>query len=364
MRGKTVPQQSMMFAYSVEQFVPADHPIRAIKQFADAELAGLGKVFDRMYASTGRPSIPPERLLKGALLMALFSIRSERQLCEQLGYNFLYRWFLDMDVNDAPFDASTFSQNRERLMKQEVGKLFFDRIVEAARKNQLLSSEHFTVDGTLIDANASLKSFKRKDAESNDKDDSGTPGSRNEQVDFHGEKRGNKTHQSTTDPESRLMKKAAGKEAKLSFSAHVLMENRNGLCVDIRVAEANGKAEVAEAIAMLKRQTRRGVPIQTVGADKGYDNRTFVEPVRAAGVTAHVAARVVGSAVDARTTRHEGYKISQRCRKKVEEIFGWMKVIGGLRRTRYRGKARTDLYACIVASAYNLVRMVKLLKPA
>jgi transposase len=314
-----------------------------VKALADAELKRLDPVFDAMYASNnGRPSIPPERLLKGLLLMALFSVRSERQLCEQLRYNFLFRWFLDMGVNEEPFNASTFSQNRERLMKEDVARQFFELIVGSAKKEGLLSSEHFSVDGTLIEANAWMKSFKAKER---DKDDDAPPSSRNEEVDFHGEKRSNVTHASTTDPEAKLYKKSPGKEAKLSYSAHVLMENRNGLCVDISVAEANGHSEVQEGMKLAVKQKS-------------------LRTLREAGITPHVAARAKGSAVDERTTRHASYAISQRCRKKIEEIFGWMKVIGGLRRTRFRGVARTGLCAFLVAAVYNLVRMTKLLKAA
>jgi transposase len=360
MRGKKDEQQAMMFVVSMEEMVPREHPIRAIKKLADVELARLDSVFERMYGKTGRPSIPPERLLKASLLMALFSVRSERQLCEQLKYNFLYRWFLDIGVNEDPFDASVFAKNRERLMKEKIAQQFFDQIVWTARENQLLSSEHFTVDGTLIDANASLKSFKRKDRQ----DDDTPPSSRNESVDFHGEKRANDTHESTTDSQSRLYRKGPNKEAKLSYSAHVLMENRNGLCVDISVSQANGHAEVAEGINLVRRIRDQGVGIKTVGADKGYDRADFVEPLRDEGITPHVAAKVKGSALDERTTRHKGYEISQRCRKKVEEIFGWMKTIGGFRRTRYRGQDRTGLSAYLVAAAYNLVRMSKLMRAA
>ena len=358
MRGKSDQQQAIMFVAVMEEFVPAEHPLRAVKALADAELKRLDPVFDAMYASNnGRPSIPPERLLKGLLLMALFSVRSERQLCEQLRYNFLFRWFLDMGVNEEPFNASTFSQNRERLMKEDVARQFFELIVGSAKKEGLLSSEHFSVDGTLIEANASMKSFKTKER---DKDDDAPPSSRNEEVDFHGEKRSNATHASTTDPEAKLYKKSPGKEAKLSYSAHVLMENRNGLCVDISVAEANGHSEVQEGVKLALKQKS----LRTLGADKGYDRGDFVGPLREAGITPHVAARAKGSAVDERTTRHASYAISQRCRKKIEEIFGWMKVIGGLRRTRFRGVARTGLCAFLVAAAYNLVRMTKLLKAA
>jgi transposase/IS5 family transposase len=360
MRGKNDEQQAMMFVVSMEELVPKDHPIRAVKKLADAELARLDSAFERLYGKTGRPSIPPERLLKGSLLMALFSIRSERQLCEQLGYNFLYRWFLDMGVNEEPFDASGFAKNRVRLLNEEIARQFFAQIVNSAREHSLLSSEHFTVDGTLIEANASLKSFKRKDR----KDDDQPPSSRNESVDFHGEKRANDTHASTTDAEARLYKKGPGKEARLSYSAHVLMENRNGLCVDISVARADGHAEVDEGLKLIQRQQRQGVGLKTVGADKGYDRADFVEPLRAAGITPHVASKVRGSNLDERTTRHAGYAISQRCRKKVEEIFGWMKTVGGFRRTRYRGRERTELCAYFVAAAYNLVRMSRLLANA
>lgn len=361
MRGSNDEQQAMMFVVCMEEMVPKDHPLRAIKKLADSELARLDGTFNRMYGKTGRPSIPPERLLKASLLMALFSIRSERQLCEQLNYNFMYRWFLDMGVNEAPFDASVFAKNRERMMKEDVGRLFFDQLVWTAREQKLLSSEHFTVDGTLLEANASMKSFKRKD----DKDDDAPPPlSRNEEVNFHGEKRRNDTHESTTDPEARLARKGLGKEAKLAYAAHVLMENRNGLCVDISVSRADGHAEVVEGLNLIRRVRGQGIPIKTAGGDKGYDRADFVEPLRDEGITPHVAARKKGSAVDARTTRHAGYAISQRCRKKVEEIFGWMKTIGGFRRTRYRGRDRTSLCAYLVAAAYNLVRLSNLLAAA
>jgi transposase len=361
MRGKHDQQQAMMFVVSMEDMVPKDHPIRMIKKMADAELARLSGVFDRLYSKTGRPSIPPERLLKGTLLMALFTVRSERQLCEQLHFNFMFRWFLDMGVNEEVFDASSYSQNRERLLKEDVARQFFDQIVWTARENGLLSSEHFSVDGTLIEACASMKSFKPK---GKGDDDNLPPESRNEDVDFRGEKRSNATHESSTDPEARLIRKGPGKESRLSFSAHVLMENRNGLCVDIAVDQADGYCEPVQGIKMVQRIAGQGVGIKTVGADKGYDRGDFVEPLRNEGVTPHVAAKVKGSALDARTTRHAGYAISQRCRKKIEEIFGWMKTIGGFRRTRYRGVERTGLCAYMVASAYNLVRLCKLLRTA
>jgi transposase len=364
MRGKNDQQQAMMFVVAVEEMIPASHPIRAIKQLADTQLASLDGVFSRMYSTTGRPSIPPEALLKAGLLMALYSIRSERQLCEQLQYNFLFRWFLDLGVNDAVFDPSTFSQNRERILKEDVARQFFDGIVSAARGSGLLSSEHFTVDGTLIEACASLKSFKAKGAQKDNDDNKKPPQSRNEEVSFHGEKRSNTTHASSTDPQALLAKKGAGKEAKLSFSAHVLMENRNGLCVDIKVAQATGTAEIEQSLELIRRQKERGVPIKTIGGDKFYDQKPFVGELRKDRIVPHVAAKKSCSAIDQRTTRHKTYEISQRIRKRIEEIFGWMKTIGGFGRTRYRGVERTGLSAYLVASAYNLVRISKMMKVA
>lgn len=359
MRGADTKQSSMLCLMSPETLVPADHPIRRVKKLADEALAELSPTFDAMYAATGRPSIPPERLLKATLLMALYSVRSERQLCEQLAYNMLFRWFLDMDMVEPGIDHSTFTRNRERLLAHDVAAKFFDIVVAQAKRAKLMSSEHFTVDGTLIEAWASLKSFKKKDGDKKDPpDDPGNP-----TVDFHGEKRTNETHASTTDPESRLAKKAAGKEARLSFSGHALMENRNGLLCDFRIAEANGRAEREVAIEML-RERIDGPRRITIGADKGYDTRGFVADCRAIGAVPHVAQHLTrngGSAIDDRTTRHGGYAVSQRIRKRVEEIFGWCKTIGGLRRTRYRGLAKTRLGAYFVGAAYNLLRMAKLL---
>lgn len=356
MRGERERQQVMMFVVCPEEMIPQGHPIRAIKKLADLELERLSPVFDAMYSKEGRPSIPPERLLKAALLMALFSVRSERQVCEQLNYNFMFRWFLDMTVNEAVFNDSVFAKNKERLLKADVAQAFFNGIVQQAREGGLLSKEHFTVDGTLIDAWASQKSFQKKDKP----DDGSPPDSRNEDVDFKGEKRSNQTHESKTDPEAKLARKGFGKEARMSFSAHVLMENRNGLCVDIAVAEANGTAECDEALKLVRREKARGSRVKTLGADKGYDNKTFVPALKDEKVTPHVAAKKY-TAMDARTLRSKGYAISQRCRKKVEEIFGWMKTVGGFRKTRYKGIARTGLCAYIVGAAYNLVRMSKLM---
>jgi len=352
----------MLCLVSPESVVPAEHPIRSIKKLADGALGKMSPTFDEMYASTGRPSVPPERLLKAMLLMALYTVRSERLLCEQLGYNLLFRWFLDMDMVEPAFDHSVFSVNRERLLEHDAAGEFFRTVVGQARDARLMSTEHFTVDGTLIEAWASLKSFKRKG--DNDKRPPDDPG--NATVDFHGEKRTNETHASTTDLEAKLLRKGPGKEAKLSYSAHALMENRNGLLVDFVVDLADGYAERRTALSMLDANPWRSDSI-TVGADKGYDTRGFVEACRALRVVPHVAQHATrwgGSAIDARTTRHAGYRISQRVRKRVEEIFGWVKTVANFRRTRFRGRARTQLGAYFVAAAYNLLRISKLLSPA
>lgn len=363
MRGTHERQATMLSIISPEQRVPQDHPLRRIKAMADKELHRLSPVFDKMYSSTGRPSIPPERILKSMLLIALYSVRSERQFCEQMDYNLLFRWFLDMSTIEDSFDATVFTKNRERLMEHEVGCIFFDAIVRQARSSGLMSDDHFTVDGTLIDAWASLKSFRPKDEDPADMPSDGDHG--NPSVDFHGEKRSNDTHKSTTDPDSLLMRKSKGKEAKLSYGAHALMENRNGLLVDIKVTPATGTSEREAAHDMLERQQRKkGVKPKTLGADKGYDTEGFVQRLRDKGITPHVAAntkRRGGSAIDGRTIRHNGYVISQRIRKRVEEIFGWMKTTGGFRKTRYKGRDRTQLAAWLVGAAYNLLRMAKLM---
>ena len=362
MRGHFDSQPTIIAYINLEKRVPQDHPLRKIKPMADQELKRLSPLFNEMYSHTGRPSIPPERVLKSLLLIALYSVRSERQFCEQLGYNLLFRWFLDMELSDECFDPTVFTKNRERLMEHEVGRRFFDAVVRQARGAGLMSDDHFTVDGTLIEAWASLKSFRPKREKPSDRPTDG--GSSNLTVDFRGEKRSNETHQSTTDPESRLMRKAKGKEAKLSYGAHALMENRNGLLVDLQVTPATGMAETEAAGEMLKRQGRKRVKPKTLGGDKWYDKRGFVAMLRGRKITPHVAQnteRRGGSAIDGRTTRHIGYRLSQRFRKKVEEIFGWVKVVGGFRRTRFKGVHRTQLSAWFVGAAYNLLRMAKLL---
>jgi transposase len=361
MRGFEDKQTGMWAFVSIEQRIPIDHPLRAIKKMADQELVGMSRLFNQMYSQVGRPSVAPERILKSLLLIALYSVRSERQFCEQLGYNLLFRWFLDMELEEESFDATVFSKNRERLMEHEVGRLFFDAVVRQARQANLMSDDHFSVDGTLIEAWASLKSFRPKGEDRSEDQDQGDPGNR--WVDFHGEKRRNDTHQSTTDPESLLAKKGPGKEAKLCYGAHALMENRNGLLVDLKVSQATGTAEREAAEEMIKRQRRKGVRVKSLGADKNYDTHSFVDFLRGRKIVAHVAAntkRKGGSAINGRTTRHPSYSISQRIRKRIEEIFGWAKTVGGFRKTRYRGTERTQLAAWWVGAAYNLVRMAKL----
>jgi transposase len=359
MRGHKEDPDGMFVYTTAEKMVPDDHPLREIKRRADAVLKRLSPVFDKMYSDRGKPSIPPERLLKGRLLIALYSVRSERLFCEMLRYNILFKWFLDMAIDDDAFDASSYSKNQERLMRHDVSRRFFDEVVREARSERLLSDEHFTVDGTLIEAWASMKSFKPKDetGEKHDDDDPGNPS-----VDFHGEKRKNETHRSTTDPEARLMRKGKGKEAKLSFIGHVLMENRNGLCVDVSVSRADGRAEREEAKRMLSRQAMKRVRPKTLGADKGYHAGEFVADLRERCISPHIA-EVAGRntpGMDGRTTASPGYRTSQKFRKKVEEIFGWMKTVGGLRKTRYKGTARTKECAYITCAAYNLLRLAKL----
>ena len=362
MRGEVERQRSMLSVVDAEHCVPEDHPIRRIKTLANAELARLSPTFDAIYAEGGRPSIPPERLLKALLLIALYSVRSERQLCEQLHYNLLFRFLLDLGMHEPIFDASTFAKNKARLLEADVARHFLAGIVDRAKTARLISTEHFTVDGTLIEAWASLKSFRPRDEAPGDRPPPDDPG--NPTVNFRGELRTNQTHASTTDPEARLMRKGAGKEAKLVFAGHALTENRHGLVVDVRVTEATGTAEPEAALEMVDAQQETGMPIATVAGDKAYDRATFVDELRERGVTPHVAQNITahrGSNVDGRTTRHPGYAVSQRKRKLVEQVFGWGKTVGGLRKTRYRGVARTQFWAQMVASAYDLLRMAKLL---
>lgn len=358
MRGKVRGQPELVCLMSPEMAVPKGHPIRPIKKYVDAVLKDLSPLFDEMYAELGRPSIPPERLLKCKVLMALFTVRSERLLVEQIGYNLLFRWFLDMDLDEEVFDASSLSKNQQRFLQHDVAHLFFVSVVSQADQEGWVSNEHFSVDGTLIEAWASMKSFRPKDQ----KDDDPGVGS-NRWVDFHGEQRRNETHQSRTDEEARLLRKGRGREAKLCFGAHALMENRNGLCLDLKVTSATETTEVVAALEMLDEQDEvHDRQPSSLGGDKNYHTKAFVKGCRERGTKPHVATiknrRTPG--LDGRTLTSRGYETSQRIRKRIEEIFGWMKTVGGFRKTRYRGIARTQQSGWLIAAAYNLVRMAKL----
>ena len=359
MRGAVDPQSNMFSLVSPESVVPKNHPLRAIKKLLDAALHELSPLFDQMYAQIGRPSIPPERLLKAKVLQALYTIRSEMLLVESLQYNFLFRWFLDLNMTDPVWDHSTFSKNQERLLAHRTADLFFATVVGLAQEHGWVSDEHFSVDGTLIQAWASLKSFAPRDGAAKKTDDD--PG--NPSVDFKGQKRRNATHESTTDPQAQLMRKSAGQEAKLSYGLHALMENRHGLCVQVEITPAT-HTETSASRELLARQIDVS-PIAplSVGGDKHFHNKEFVTFCREQGIAPHVAEvkerKVAG--LDGRTTGASGYQTSQRIRKRIEEIFGWCKEIGGLRRTKHRGLERVGLNATLVVAAYNLVRMAKLL---
>jgi transposase len=361
MRGQD-KQQSAKYSYlSPEQRVPADHPLRPIRTMTDQALAGLSRKFSGMYAATGRPSIAPEKLLRALLLQVLYTIRSERLLMEQLEYNLLFRWFVGLNMDEPVWVPTVFSKNRERLLDGDIAERFFGGVLKQAREAELLSDEHFSVDGTLIEAWASQKSFQRKDGcDVKPPDDPGNP-----TVNFHGEKRSNQTHESTTDPDARLARKSGGHEAKLAYTGNVLIENRNGLVVDTELMQSNGTAERDAAMRMAVRI--HGDARVTLAADKGYDTKEFVSEMRHMNVTPHVSQNVRrpgGSAIDNRTTRHAGYKISQQKRKRIEEVFGWLKTVGALRKTRHRGLFKVGWVFTFAAAAYNLVRMRNLLTPA
>jgi transposase len=352
MRGDHSEPTDMFSYVTLAQRVPKDHPLRAIRTMVDDVLKRLWSDFEKLYSHTGRPSIPPERLLRALLLQVLYSIRSERMLMEQLDYNLLFRWFVGLSMDDRIWDATVFTKNRDRLLRGHIAVLFFEQVLAEARERGLTSDEHFTVDGTLVESWASLKSFKRKDGSDMQAppDDPGNP-----TVNFHGQKRGNETHQSTTDGDARLATKGSGQEAKLYFMGHVVMENRNGLAVGARLTHATGKAEREAALALVSDIPRRRRI--TLGADKGYDVAAFVDELRRRGVTPHIAQKVRYSAMDRRTTRHRAYEISQRLRKRVEEIFGWLKTVGMTRKVRHRGLPRVDWNFTFALAAYNLVRM-------
>lgn len=353
MRGDD-EQQAAMFSYiSPEARVPQDHPLRTIRTMVDQVLAELSPLFDQVYARTGRPSIAPEKLLRALLLQVLYTVRSERLLMEQLDYNLLFRWFVGLNMDDSVWDATVFTKNRERLLAGEIAQAFFDRVLAQARQRQLLSDEHFTVDGTLLEAWAGLKSFApRESRPAVPPDDPGNP-----TVNFHGERRRNATHASTTDPEARLYTKAPGQTAKLCYMGHLLMDNRHGVAVQVQVTQATGTAERETAAAMVA--TLAGPRRRTVGADKGYDTAAFVAALRGHGVTPHVAQHTTRrtSAIDMRTTRHAGYEVSQRARKRIEEIFGWLKTVGLMRKVRHRGVRRVGWMFVFTTAVYNLIRI-------
>ena len=358
MRG-TDQKQSTMFSYvSPEARIPADHPLRSTREMTNRALARLDRKFRKLYSRTGRPSIAPEQLLRALLLQVLYSIRSERMLMEQLEYNLLFRWFVGLEMDDRVWDVTVFTKNRNRLLEGEIAEGFFQAVLEQAREAGLLSDEHFTVDGTLIEAWASHKSFRPKD-----EDGGGSGGGVGSERDFHGERRKNDTHASTTDPEARLFRKGKGKEAKLCFMGHVITENRHGLVVAAQTTLATGTAERDASVAMMKRVDRGRR--STLGGDKNYDTRDHVKALRKLGVTPHVAQndRNRRSAIDARTTSHPGYEVSQRKRKCVEQVFGWGKVVGPTRKAKHRGVRRVGWMFTFTQAAFNLVRMRPLLCP-
>ena len=353
-------QQSHIFSYlSPEERVRKDHPLRAVRAMVDEVLQQLSRRFDAMYAKAGRPSIPPEQLLRAQLLQMLYSIRSERLLMEEIDYSMLFRWFIGLNLDDEVWDATVFTKNRDRLLEADVAEEFLAQIVEQARVKGLTSDEHFSVDGTLLEAWAGAKSFQPKGKKQPPPDDPGNP-----TVNFRGERRSNDTHESKTDPESLLAKKGEGKESKLSYTGNLLVENRNGLIIDAEVFQANGTAERDAALIMLEKLP--GTQTVTVGGDKGFDTRDFVKECRNLRVTPHVAQnheRRGGSAIDSRTTRHAGYTISQKKRKRIEECFGWLKTIALMRKVRHRGVCRVDWIFTFACAAYNLVRMRNLTAP-
>ena len=356
MRGKPERQMSMLTTLSPEELIPADHPIRRIRQVVDAVLAELDGEFSAMYARSGRPSVPPEQLLKASVLMAMYSIRSERAFCERLNYDLLFKWFLDLAIDARAFDATTFSKNRQRLLDHEIADRFFAAVVAQAKLRRYVSSDHFSVDGTLLEAWASHKSFQPKD-----EPPSSLPPGRNAELSFHGQRRSNQTHASTTDPEARMARKSNATAAKLSYAGHLLMEHRNALLVDIELTEANGYAERDTALELLTRlpATKRR---RTVAGDKAYDTAGFVAEVRALRITPHLAPNTTRqrSTIDGRTTRHPGHQTSQRIRKRIEEPFGWIKTIAGGRKLRYLGRQRNRAWFLMTGAVYNILRITAL----
>jgi transposase len=360
MRGTKERQGEMLLGVTTDQLVPADHPIRRIRVIVDGVLGELSPQFDAMYARVGRPSVPPEHLLKASLLMAFYSVPSERQFCERLRYDLLFKWFLDLNIADPPFNATTFTKNRERLLAQDIAAAFLGEVVREARRRRLLSEDHFSVDGTLLQAWASHKSYRRRDEE-----DGPGPG-RNAEVDFKGERRSRETHVSRTDPEALLFKKANSEAARLSYIGHALVENRHGLVVDVALSQATSRAEREVALTFVDRlgNQARGT---TLGADKGYHTYELERELAARGVTPHLAWNdgLRRRPLPETLATDEGYQLSQRRRKVVEEVFGWMKTVACARKLRYLGRVRNELWLTFTAAAYNLVRMAKLeLQPA
>ena len=356
MRGLDERSGSLFSYVDLEARVRADHPLRPIRAIVNSALDRLSAEFDTLYATgAGRPSIPPERLMRALLLQAFYGLRSERQLMERLEFDLLFRWFVGLGIDDVAWDQTSFGKNRDRLLAGDVAARFLAEVLADAKVKRLLSSEHFSVDGTLIEAWASMKSFRPKDG-------SGEPPApgRNSERDFHGERRSNDTHASTTDPEARLLRKSAGREAKLCFMGHALMENRSGLIVDACLTQADGHAERVAALAMIEPRADRPGRI-TLGADKGYDAEDFVNELRSMNVAPHVAAKTRSSAIDGRTTRHAGYRASQITRKRIEEAFGWAKAAAGFARARLRGLARVGWQFTLAMAAYDLIRLPKLL---
>jgi len=347
-----------MFSYlSPEDRVPAEHPLRPIRMIVDDALKALSPSFSKLYSTLGRPSIAPEKLLRALLLQVLYTVRSERMLMEQLQYNLLFRWFVGLSMDEAVWVPTVFTKNRDRLWEGDIAEKFFQAVLNEARVVNLLSDEHFSVDGTLIEAWASHKSFQRKDRPTPPPDDPGNPA-----VDFHGEKRSNDTHESTTDPDARLARKSGGHEAKLAYCGNVMIENRHGLVVDTELTQCSGSAERHASMLMVDRVA--GTRRITVGADKAYDTTEFVNEMRGMNATPHVTQNIKrsgGSAIDGRTTQHAGYQVSQRKRKRIEEVFGWMKTVGVLRKTRHRGLETVRWIFTFTATAYNLVRMRNLM---
>jgi transposase len=356
MRGADEQPGSMFSYVSLEDRVPQDHPLRAIRRITDRALERLSPRFDTLYVHFGRPSVPPEKLLRALVLQALYTIRSERQLMEQLDYNLLFRWFVGLGIDDPVWSPTTFTKNRDRLLDGDIATAFFEAVLIHADTQALLSHEHFTVDGTLLEAWASHKSFRPRDQDPPTPTAGGNP-----TVNFHGQRRTNVTHQSTTDPDARLYKKARGREARLGYLGHVVLEHRSGLIVDTMVTPADGHGERDAGLVMIER--RPGAHRITVAADKGYDARDFVAGLRAMDATPHLARHTTGrrSAIDGRTTRHPGYAVSQQKRKLVEQGFGWMKTVGGLRKLRHRGGPLVSWIFTFTAATYNIVRLRRLL---